>query len=315
MKRENVNYFLTGVVALVALGLLLGTLFVITGRSGPTDDYVVEYRNVAGLAFGTPVFYQGYRIGQIERITPQREGDTTRFRVDFSVQDGWQIPQDSVAQLMSSGLLSDVFISIREGEAKELLEPGSTIEGREAADLFGAVGELAGEVTSLTRDKLTPMVERLGQRLESISGKIDEGTPELLEKAAELVDQLNASAASLKNILRPDNQAHIDRLLSESGAAAANVRQLTGDLAQTREQLNSILAELDGTVKESRPEVRQAMADLRFTLDAMAQRIDAITYNLESASRHFDEFSRQIRKEPQRLIFAPQADQLPDEGK
>lgn len=315
MKRENVNYFLTGVVALVALGLLLGTLFVITGRSGPTDDYVVKYRNVAGLAFGTPVFYQGYRIGQIESITPEREGETTRFRVDFSVQDGWQIPKDSVAQLMSSGLLSDVFISIREGEAKELLEPGSIIEGREAADLFGAVGELAGEVTSLTRDKLTPMVERLGERLESISGKIDEGTPELLEKAVELVDQLNASAASLKNILRPDNQANVDKLLSESGAAAANVRQLTGDLAQTREQLNSILAELDGTVKENRPEVRQAMADLRFTLDAMAQRIDAITYNLESASRHFDEFSRQIRKEPQRLIFAPQADQLPDEGK
>jgi phospholipid/cholesterol/gamma-HCH transport system substrate-binding protein len=43
----------------------------------------------------------------------------------------------------------------------------------------------------------------------------------------------------------------------------------------------------------------------------MAQRIDAITYNLESASRHFDEFSRQIRKEPNRLIFSPKADNLP----
>ena len=45
----------------------------------------------------------------------------------------------------------------------------------------------------------------------------------------------------------------------------------------------------------------------------MAQRVDAITYNLESASRHFDEFSRQIRKEPNRLIFTPKADSLPDE--
>lgn len=313
MKRENVNYFLTGVVALAALGLLLGTLFVITGRSGPTDDYVVRYRNVAGLAFGTPVFYQGYRIGQIEKISPEREAEVTRFRVDFSVQSGWAIPKDSVAQLMSSGLLSDVFISIREGEAKELLAPGADIEGREAADLFGAVGELAGEVTSLTRDKLTPMVERLGKRLESISGKLDENTPQLLDKAVKLVDELNVSAASLSNILRPDNQSHIDRLLAESGAAAGNVRQLTADLASTRAQLDSILAELDATVKESRPEVRLAMADLRTTLDAMAQRIDAITYNLESASRHFDEFSRQIRKEPQRLIFAPQADTLPDE--
>lgn len=313
MKRENVNYFLTGLVALGALGLLIGTLFVITGRSGPTDDYVVRYRNVAGLAFGTPVFYQGYRIGQIEKISPEREADATRFRVDFSVQDGWQIPKDSEAQLMSSGLLSDVFISIREGQEKVFLEPGSEITGREAADLFGAVGELAGEVTTLTRDKLTPLVERLGERLDKIGGEFEEGAPLLIDKAVELVDQLNASAGALNKILSPANQGHIDKLLAESSISASNVRTLTADLIETRKQLDSILGELDATVKESRPEIKQAVADLRFTLDAMAQRIDSITYNLESASRHFDEFSRQIRKEPNRLIFAPKADNLPDE--
>ncbi len=273
MKRENVNYFLTGVVALGSLALLMVALFIITGRSGATDEYVVRYRNVAGLAFGTPVFYQGYRIGQIESISPERDAEATRFRVDFTVQDGWQIPQDSVAQLMSSGLLSDVFISIREGEAKTFLEPGSEIPGREAADLFGAMGEI--------------------------------------DKAVELVDKLNASATSLNQILSPANRGHVDSLLAESSAAASNVRTLTADLIETRKQLNSILGELDATVKENRPEIQQAMADLRFTLDSMAQRIDAITYNLESASRHFDEFSRQIRKEPNRLIFSPKADNLP----
>lgn len=315
MKRENVNYFLTGVVALGALGLLLATLFVITGRSGPTDDYYVHYRNVAGLQFGTPVFYQGYRIGQIEEITPARAADVTRFRVDFSVRDGWQIPKDSVAQLMSSGLLSDVFISIREGADQALLEPGTEIVGREAADLFGAVGELAGEVTSLTRDKLTPLVERLGQRLDSIGGKFEEGAPVLIDQTVELVNRLNAGAESLNKLLSPANRGHVDTLLAESSAAAANVRQLTGDLAATRKQLDSILGQLDASVKENRPEIQQAVADLRFTLDAMAQRIDAITYNLESASRHFDEFSRQIRKEPNRLIFAPKSDSLPEERK
>jgi phospholipid/cholesterol/gamma-HCH transport system substrate-binding protein len=311
VKRENVNYFLTGVVALGSLALLMVALFIITGRSGATDEYVVRYRNVAGLAFGTPVFYQGYRIGQIESISPERDAEATRFRVDFTVQDGWQIPQDSVAQLMSSGLLSDVFISIREGEAKTFLEPGSEIPGREAADLFGAMGELAGEVTTLTRDKLTPLVERLGQRIDNIGGKLEEGTPLLIDKAVELVDKLNASATSLNQILSPANRGHVDSLLAESSAAASNVRTLTADLIETRKQLNSILGELDATVKENRPEIQQAMADLRFTLDSMAQRIDAITYNLESASRHFDEFSRQIRKEPNRLIFSPKADNLP----
>jgi phospholipid/cholesterol/gamma-HCH transport system substrate-binding protein len=154
-------------------------------------------------------------------------------------------------------------------------------------------------------------VERLGQRLDSIGGKFEEGTPLLIDKAVELVNQLNASASSLNKILSPANQGHIDTLLAESSASAGNVRTLTSDLIETRKHLDSILSELDATVKESRPEIQEAMADLRFTLDSMAQRIDAITYNLESASRHFDEFSRQIRKEPNRLIFSPKADNLP----
>jgi len=313
VKRENVNYFLAGIVAIVALGLLLVALLIITGRSGASDDYLVRYKNVAGLAFGTPVFFQGYRIGQIESINPERTEDETRFRVDFSVQTGWQITTDSQAQLMSSGLLSDVFISIKEGPAKTFLAPGSEIVGREAADLLGAVGELAGEVTSLTRDKLTPLVERLGKKLEAIGGTFEQGAPLLIEKASTLADRLNSSAEALTKILGNTNQEYLAGLLSESNAAAVNLRQLTGDLAANRKQLDSILNELDATVKESRPEVAQAIADLRVTLAAMAQRVDAITYNLESASRHVDEFSREIRKEPTRLIFSPKADNLPDE--
>jgi len=313
VKRENVNYFLAGIVAIVALGLLLVALLIITGRSGASDDYLVRYKNVAGLAFGTPVFFQGYRIGQIESINPERTEDETRFRVDFSVLKGWQITTDSQAQLMSSGLLSDVFISIKEGPAKTFLAPGSEIAGREAADLLGAVGELAGEVTSLTRDKLTPLVERLGKKLEAIGGTFEQGAPLLIEKASTLADRLNSSAEALTKILGNTNQEYLAGLLSESNAAAVNLRQLTGDLAANRKQLDSILNELDATVKESRPEVAQAIADLRVTLAAVAQRVDAITYNLESASRHVDEFSREIRKEPTRLIFSPKADNLPDE--
>lgn len=313
MKRENVNYFLVGLVTMVALGLLLGTLFVITGRSGAVDRYQVRYRNVAGLDFGTPVFYQGYRIGQVEAITPEREGGVTRFRVDLSVQRGWQIPDDSVAQLISTGLLADVTVVIREGQSSTFLAAGSEIAGREAADLFGAVSELAGEVTVLTREKLTPLVERLGQRIDAIGGQFEEGTPLLISKAVELVDRLNQSATSLDRILGPDNRRHIDTLLAESSAAAGNVRALTADLAGTRTRLEAILGELEGMVRENRPDFRAAIGDLRVTLEAMAQRVDAITYNLESASRHLDEFSRQLRKEPNRLIFSPKADRVPED--
>ncbi len=312
MKRDNVNYFLVGLVVVVALFLLLGSLYVITGRSGPTDEYVVRYSDVSGLGFGSAVYYQGFRVGQVESVEPEQVDGRTRFKVDFSVAKDWQIPSDSVAALLSSGLLSDVYIGIREGEATSMLNPGDEIEGRDGGDIFAAVGELAGEVTDLTRHKLTPLVDKLGKRLDNLSGALEQSTPELLDEAQALLGRLNDGAESIKQILGPDNQGRLETILEQSAASAGNLRELTAELAGTRERLDGILDDLGSTVDKSAPDVEQAIADLRVTLSSVAQRIDAITYNLESASRHVDEFSREIRKSPNRLLFSPQADDVRD---
>lgn len=312
MKRDNVNYFMVGLLVLVALFLMLGSLYVITGRSGPTDEYVVSYGDVSGLGYGSAVFYQGFRVGQVESVEPVQESGETRFKVDFSVAKDWQIPEDSVAALLSSGLLSDVYIGIREGESTAMLTPGDEISGRDGGDIFAAVGELAGEVTHLTRDKLTPLVEKLGKRLDNFSGTLEKSTPELLAEAQALLGRLNDGAESIKTILGPDNQDRLVTILDQSAASAGNLRELTAELSGTRERLNAILDDLGSTVTKSTPDVEQAIADLRVTLSSVAQRIDSITYNLESASRHVDEFSREIRKSPNRLLFSPQADQVKD---
>ena len=91
---------------------------------------VVYYANVAGLKFGTGVFYEGFRVGQIETITPQSGDDGTRYEIQISVEKGWRIPRDSVARVQSSGLISAVRIEIEEGEARDFLSPGDIIAGK-----------------------------------------------------------------------------------------------------------------------------------------------------------------------------------------
>src|SRR5690606_11958449 len=177
MKRDNINYVLVGVVVAAALGLLLATLTAITGRGGEASEYHAYYDNVTGLSFGAPVFYEGFRIGQVDAIEPDRREGHTRYRVDFSVREDWEIPEDSVAQLVSQGLLADVSIGIREGQSPSMLEPGSEIAAQGGADLFVAMNELAGELTVLTRERIRPLVDTLATRLDSISGTLDENLP------------------------------------------------------------------------------------------------------------------------------------------
>jgi phospholipid/cholesterol/gamma-HCH transport system substrate-binding protein len=305
MKRDRINYVLVGAAVLVAFGLLLATLMAITGRGGDSTEYVVYYDNVTGLSFGAPVFYEGYRIGQVDDIVPERDAGT-RYRVTVAVRSDWPIPDDSVAQLQSSGLLADMSVGIREGESPTMLAPGAEIRGLAGGDLFGAMNDLAGELTILTRDRIRPLIDTLATRIDSITGTIDANLPALVDQTKALVEKLNAAAAGVNEMVgKPNQQAVADTL--------RDVKQVAEDLKQTQARADALLASLNDTVEENRPEIRQTVLDLEKTVAAIAQRIEAITHHLESSSRNIDEFSREIRRNPNRLLFTPKADQVEEE--
>jgi phospholipid/cholesterol/gamma-HCH transport system substrate-binding protein len=301
MKRETVNYTLVGVVVLVALAFLLFALSVITGRSGATAEYQVVYRNVTGLAYGAPVFYEGFRIGQVDAIEPERKDNRTLYRITVSVREDWPIPDDSLARLSSSGLLADVAIAIREGQSASMLKPGAEMRGEEGADVFAALNELAGEVSSLTRNRITPLVETLSKRVDSITASFDAQTPVLLGEADTLLKRLNDAAASANELLGKSNRDNVAGTL-------ASVREITDDLRGTQDRLDELLVQLNGIAEENRPAVRDTVNDLSQITASLARRIEAISNNLESSSRNLDEFTREVRKSPNRLLFTPEAD-------
>lgn len=306
MKTDTVNYTLVGAVVLAAIVLLLFGLVLITGRSGAMTGYVVHYRNVTGLRYGAPVFYQGYRIGEVGGLKPERTAAGTLYKVELAIQHDWPIPKDSIARLQSSGLLADVSIGIREGGSREMLPEGGELKGEENADLFAAMNELAGQISELTRNQISPLISTLAQRVDSITGTIDKSTPEVMEQTRALLQRLNNASDSLNDVLKPENRAAVGAILGE-------VSKLSTELRKTRETLDSALGEIAGIAKDNRPDVRRAVEDLSSVLEALSTRMDVITHHLESSARNLDEFSREIRKYPNRLILAPKADQLEEE--
>lgn len=304
MKRDSVNYVLVGTAVLIAFGLLLATLMAITGRGGASTAYHVYYDNVTGLAYGAPVFYEGYRIGQIAAIEPER-GAKTRYRVELAVRSDWPIPNDSVARLQSSGLLADMSVGIREGRSRVMHAPGAEIKGLAGGDIFGAVNDLAGELTVLTRDRITPLIDTLAARLESIGGTVDTNLPALVADTRQLLARLNHAAEGMDGLVGEPNREAI-------AASLRDVRSVAAELKNTQARADAFLTSLNATVDENRPQLRQAVLDLEQTVGAIAQRIDAITHHLESSSRNIDEFAREIRRNPNRLLFTPPADEVED---
>jgi phospholipid/cholesterol/gamma-HCH transport system substrate-binding protein len=306
MKRDTINYTLVGAVVVGAVALLLVALALITGKGVASTDYLVRYRNVTGLRYGAPVFYEGYRIGQVGAVTPERDANGTRYKVELSVRRDWTIPKDSVARLTSTGLLADVAIGIREGASHDSLAPGGELKGIEGADIFAAVNELAGQVSELTRTQISPLIATLSQRVDSITGTIDKTTPVILEQTRALLERANHASDALNDLLKPENRAAVGAILGE-------VRNLGAELRKTRATLDQALGDLAGIAKDNRPDVRSSVQDLASVLGALSARMDVITHHLESSSRNLDEFSREIRSHPNRLILAPKADNLQEE--
>jgi phospholipid/cholesterol/gamma-HCH transport system substrate-binding protein len=303
MKRDNVNYMLVGIVVLAAAVLLLVALAMITGRSGAVTAYYTHYRNVTGLRHGAPVFYQGYRIGQVEAITPEHGAHGTRYKVELQVRRDWPIPKDSVAHLSSTGLLADVAVAISEGNERAVAAAGAELASAENADVFSAMNELAGQITQLTRGQISPLIQTLSRRVDSITGAIDKGAPDIVAQTRKLLGQLNTASASLNDVLKPDNRAAV-------GATLANLRELTTQLRETQGKLDDAIGQLGGIVRENRPGIRDSVADLRAVFEALSARIDSISRHLQVASRNFDEFAREVRKNPNRLLISPKADNV-----
>jgi len=249
------------------------------------------------------VFYQCYLIGQVTAIDPERGDKGTRYKITLSVRRDWPMPADSIARMQSSGLLADVSIDIREGDAKQNLVAGAEIKGEESTDIFGAMNELAAEVTSLTRNQITPLVRTLTERVDSITGSIDKGTPQIVEQSRQLVERLNVAAAGLNDVLKPENREAISGLLSD-------LRGVSRDLHTTKASLDQALADMSAIARENRPVAREAMTNLESILSSLSGRIDAIVHHLDAASRNVDEFSREIRKNPNRLLLSPKADKV-----
>lgn len=290
MKRETVNYFAVGLFVLAGLGLLLLVLFYRLSGTGDHDTYYTRYRNVTGVSPGTQVTYEGYALGQVVAVRPRRDAAGTVYDVELDIQRGWQIPSDSVARIGAEGVLADTVIDITEGSAQQFVDVGGVIRGERGTDIA-----MLGERARVLLDNLNGSVQR-------VDAALDGRLPAVLDGVQQVVSRLDASATHLSGMLNADTEAQTRRVLDNLEDASADFRDLTGGLADVRQEAQQLVRRLDTLVTNSQPDVQQATAELRRLLQQVTRYSDGILENLDSTSRNMSEFSRQIRENPGRLL-------------
>lgn len=305
MRRESVNYFAVGLAVLAGLALLMAGLYRLSAGGGNQDTYYARYGNVGGLGSGTLVTYEGFVVGQVRAIRPQREARRVVFEVEFGVQQGWQIPADSVARVYSQGLLSDTVIDIAEGQAEQVLAPGATLRSARSVDLFQPQGELAAGLDDLGERSVKPMLAALRETVETLAAEIDVKVPRILDDTQALVTKLDKSATHLSEVMNAQTAAKAQRIIGNVDLAAADLRSLAEDLTEVKRDSLALMRKLDRLVTDVQPDIRDSVVALREVLQRLSVYSENILLNLDSTSRNMSEFSRQIRDNPARLLGGP----------
>lgn len=323
MKDTRINYVVVGGFVSAMIVVFIFIITVLAGSTGSTDKYYTVYDNVGGLKFGTQVLYEGYQIGQVDSVEPMFGDDgKVSFRINIEVQEGWVIPEDSVAQATVSGLLSAMTIDISGGDSDTALKPGDQIPGIPPSNFFAALSEIGAEFGDLSQNSIKPLIENLNSYVTELGDAAVANAGPMLSNLKTISDDLNRQvpeiSASLSrtatlietDVFSENNRDNLTAVLTNFETASADMAGLASELNETRVLIHESVQQINGVVAENAIGVSDAVKDLRYTLATISRTIDGITSNLEATSRNFAEFSRSIRQNPGLLLGGtPQQDE------
>jgi phospholipid/cholesterol/gamma-HCH transport system substrate-binding protein len=122
-------FVLLGIAGMVFLSLKAANL----ASFGTRDSYTLSARfdNIGGLKPRSPVRSAGVTVGRVTSIG--LDSKTYQGLVTMEIHRDVQIPRDSSAKILTSGLLGDQYVGIEPGGDEKNLEEGTLITQTQSA--------------------------------------------------------------------------------------------------------------------------------------------------------------------------------------
>ena len=122
-------FVLLGMLAVVFLALKAANLA--SFSVGSTYALTARFDNIGGLKVRAPVKAAGVVVGRVEavRLDPQTYQAVVTMRID----QGYEFTADTIASILTSGLLGEVYIGLDAGGDPKMLGNGGVIAKTQSA--------------------------------------------------------------------------------------------------------------------------------------------------------------------------------------
>ena len=130
MGRNLVETLMGAVVLAVAAYFMVFAYTTTNVRSVRGYEVFAKFERVDGVATGTDVKVSGIKVGTL--VEQKLDAESFLAVLKLSIDNSIKLPDDTVAQISSEGLLGANFVSLVPGGSDKMIPPGGEIKYTQA---------------------------------------------------------------------------------------------------------------------------------------------------------------------------------------
>lgn len=305
--------FKIGVVVVCAIAAFIWGINFLKGTNLFSHKYYLYavYPKIDNLIPANPLLLNGYKIGQINKITLLQQGNQTKVLVKFLLTEDVQIPKGSIARAVSADLLGSKAVEIVFNDTTAFVESGDTLVAeteqgfKEALDkriapiqakaenLIGSIDSVMTVVNMVLNAKTRENIDKSFESVRKAIISLEQTAYKLDDLVGSEKAKMSAILSNLSNITSAlaKNEQKINNVLSNASAlsdslAKANLKEAVNNADKSLKELNILLARIN---------------EGQGTLGKLAKN-DSLYNNLNKSAEDLDKLLADLRLNPGRYV-------------
>lgn len=138
MNRTGIFESLIGLIVVAVAVFFMVYAYSVSGKSLGRDQYRVDavFGRVDGVAVGSDVRIAGVKIGSV--AANNLDYGTYEANLQLAIDGSVPVPEDSIAKIVSDGILGGAHVAIEPGASEDMLQAGDKITITQGSvDLLG----------------------------------------------------------------------------------------------------------------------------------------------------------------------------------
>jgi len=224
-----------------------------------TAYYYTVYDDIGGLAESSPVEINGYKVGVVQSID-FIDAESGRLIVSFSVDRGFKLPVNTVAEIVPVSLLGGMKVQFVFGNGPGFYSEDDTIYGRLAVSI---IDKMEKEILPI-KEKATNLINVLDSVLSSVNEVLN---ADFKKDFSGTLSNLNSTTESLDKIIGSKEK--------ELKTTLENINKFTLMLSENSENMSRTFNNLEAiTDTLASADIYSSISNLKVSLEKAAIMIE-----------------------------------------